>query len=87
MSAIHRLLPALGLCCLWANGAQAAASAGQIEARLVITAGCEVRQNPADGKPAVSCGATPRSPTQYTVSTRDDVQGDGRHHTLVTLNW
>lgn len=87
MSAFHRLLSVLGLCCLWANSAQAAASGGQVEARLVITAGCEVSQNPAGGKPAVSCGAAPESPTQFTVSTLDDVQDDGRPRTVVTLNW
>ncbi|MGY2167740.1 hypothetical protein HX881_22195 [Pseudomonas gingeri] len=82
MHSIHRLLLALGAFCLLPDSARAAVG-GHIEARLVITAGCEVshaagagldRSKPLDPRLpgirdnlAVSCGSSPNSPTQFTV--------------------
>jgi hypothetical protein len=87
MFVIRRLLLALGASCLWINAAQAVAGSGQIEARLVITAGCEVTQHAVDGRPAVHCSTAPEAPTQFTVSTDQGTLEDGSPRTLVTLNW
>ncbi|WP_256262773.1 hypothetical protein [Pseudomonas gingeri] len=90
MHSIHRLLFALGAFCLLPGNALAAVS-GQIEARLVITAACEVSHNAGagigQGKPldprlrgsrdnlAVSCGSSPNSPTQFTVNVDNRAHG------------